>query len=81
LDQNNPAVSTGVARDQHRIVFGPFTIPWSGEAQGSGFVSYARIPGGARSSDDWELSMTDLTSFAGVDAADRRFVYRTSRVD
>jgi hypothetical protein len=89
FDPSDPAVQTGdalrqqptPAGPQKRMAFGPFDVPWSGARPGFGFVYYPRYPGAQRSPDDWELSVTDLTSFAGLDATDPRFVYKTSPVD
>jgi hypothetical protein len=81
LASGNAAVSTGLARQQSAVAFGPFHISWSGHDAGSGFVFYPRFPGAGRSSDDWELCVTDLTSFERLDAADSRFAYKTSPVD
>jgi hypothetical protein len=81
LDPADARVSQGSAADRSRIAFGPFRIPWSAAGAGNGFVYYPRSPGAARSSLDWEMCLTDLTSFARLDAADPRFVYRTSPVD
>lgn len=76
LDPNNVAVKMGSAQNQSRIVFGPFSIPWSGGGSNSGFLYYARSPGGGGFSDDYEVAMTNLKSFDGLDAADSQFAYR-----
>jgi hypothetical protein len=76
LDPKNAAVKTGSAQDQSRLVFGPFSIPWSAGAKNAGFVYYARSPGGGGFSDDYELAITNLKSFDGLDAADSQFTYR-----
>jgi hypothetical protein len=89
LDPSDPAVQTGDAQlgqptasgPRNGIAFGPFDVPWSGARPGFGFVYYPRYPGAQRSPDDWELAVTDLTSFAGLDAADPQFGYKTSPVD
>ena len=76
LDPKNAAVKTGVAQDQRRIVFGPFSVPWSAGGKNAGFVYYARSPGGGGFSDDYELAITNLKSLDGLDAADSQFTYR-----
>jgi hypothetical protein len=75
LDPKNVAAKAGSAQDQSRIVFGPFSVPWSAGAKNAGFVYYARSPGGGGFSDDYELAITNLKSFDGLDAADSRFTY------
>ncbi len=81
LDPTDAAVSQGMARAQNRVTFGPFSIPWSAHIRRSGFLYYPRFPGSGHSSSDWQLCITDLTSFAGIDAGNLRFVHRTSPVD
>ena len=76
LDPKNAAVKTGSAQDQSRIVFGPFSVPWSSGGKNAGFVYYARSPGGGGFSDDYELAITNLKSLDGLDAADPQFTYR-----
>jgi hypothetical protein len=76
LDPKNAAVKAGSAQDQSRIVFGPFSVPWSGGRKNAGFVYYARSPGAGGFSDDYELAITNLKSFDGLDAADLQFTYR-----
>jgi hypothetical protein len=76
LDPKNAAVTTGSAQDQSRIVFGPFSVPWSSGGRNAGFVYYARSPGGGGFSDDYELAITNLKSLDGLDAADSQFTYR-----
>jgi len=82
LDPTNASASQGSAKEQGRVTFGPFSIPWSGGATGNGFLYYPRFPGSGRSSDDWELCITELSSFTKIDdAANPRFVYKTSPAD
>jgi hypothetical protein len=76
LDPRSPAVKTGSANDKSRIEFGPFSVQWSNAGSKAGFMYYARFPGGGGFSDDYELALTDLKSFDGVDAADPRYKYR-----
>jgi hypothetical protein len=81
FDLTQHSVSQGIVKDQGQVSFGPFRVPWSGSGAGKGFLYYPRVPGSGRSSDDFELCLTDLASFSGVDAADPRFIYQTSPVD
>jgi hypothetical protein len=81
LDPAHPSVSQGSATNQNRVTFGPFTISWSGHEAGKGFLYYPRFAGSVRTSDDWELCLTQLSSFSNIDAADPQFVYKTSPVD
>ena len=74
-------VAEGSSKAQHRVSFGPFRIPWSGNRPERGYVYYPRFTGSGRSSEDWELCLTELTSFAGIDAAHPQFVYKSSPVD
>lgn len=60
---------TGSAQDRSRIVCGPFSVAWSAGGKNAGFVDHARFPGGGGSSDDYELAITNLKSFDGLDAA------------
>ncbi len=80
MDHTQTAVSAGSAHGQ-RVSFGPFSVSWSQHDRGSGYVYYPRFPGARRSSDDWQLCVTTLTSFDGIDASDPRFVYKSSPVD
>jgi hypothetical protein len=66
LDPKNAAVKTGSAQDQSRIVFRPFSVPWSAGGKNAGFVYYAQFPGGGVFSDDYELAITNLKSLDGL---------------
>jgi hypothetical protein len=81
LDPSLPSVTTGSAKDKNGIAFGPLRVSWSGGEPGRGYVYYPRFAGSSRSSEDWELSITELTSFERVDAADPHFVYKSSPGD
>ncbi|MHB1001572.1 MAG: hypothetical protein ACYC27_20215 [Armatimonadota bacterium] len=63
------------------IKFGAFTIGWSGNMKGKGFIYYKHENGGRVSPDDIRICVTGETDIEKIDAADGRWLYRASTTD
>ena len=58
-----------------KIQFGPFDFQWSMAAKGSGWIYYGKLHKAEIRNTDQRLCVTDLESFKGIDASDRKWIY------
>jgi hypothetical protein len=65
------------------ITFGPFSIPWSGNGPGWGFVyfDYNPVPRDRSAPDVLRICSTDVKSLNLIDARDARWLYKSHRDD
>ena len=80
LDTNSTTVSSGRGTTP-KIAFGSFNLSWSAHSTGSGWLYYKHSAGDSVTSNDLHLCITDLSSIAGVDAADVEWEYKATPVD
>jgi hypothetical protein len=82
FDPKDPAVSSGKVRGARDIRFGPFVTEWSTAGPSNGYVYYPerrtfllgryviRTPG------SYSMAVTDQHSIEGLDASDKKWVFR-----
>ena len=65
------------------ITFGPFSIPWSGNGAGWGFVyfDYNPVPADRSAPDVLRICSTDIKSLNLIDARDAHWLYKSHRGD
>jgi hypothetical protein len=65
------------------ITFGPFTVPWSGNGPGWGFIyfDYNPVPADRSAPDVLRICSTDIKSLNLIDARDVRWTYKSHRED
>ena len=65
------------------ITFGPFTVPWSGNGLGWGFIyfDYNPDPPDRSGPDVLRICSTDIKSLNLIDARDARWTYKSHRED
>jgi hypothetical protein len=80
LDTNSTTISSGHGTTP-KITFGSFTLSWSAHTTGSGWLYYKHSAGALVTSNDFHMCITDLSSVAGVDAADVKWEYKATPVD
>ena len=72
----DPAVSTGTVSNASRISFATFSLEWSGNTTGKGWVYFSAGPAEFRKTADFVMCVTTETYVATIDAANRRWNYR-----
>lgn len=82
LDANDPNVHSGQDTSNQASIpemrFGPFVVPWSVAADGSGYIYYSRLAHDPAQAGELEIAITSLASPDGVDAAEQRWLYRAA---
>lgn len=78
LDAKDGNVLSGEERDQRRLEFGPFTVSWSGSAEGVGYIYYDNFAHEPANRNTTYLSVTSEKSLTGIDAADSKWTFKHS---
>ena len=72
----DPAVSTGTVSNTKNISFATFSLDWSMNADGKGWVYFSVSPTEFDKAGDFGMCVTKETDIAKIDALDRRWKYR-----
>lgn len=72
----DPAVSTGYVSNASQVAFATFTVDWSINANGKGWVYFSRNPAEFGMAADYLMCVTTETNLAVVDAGDPSWDYR-----
>ena len=63
------------------IEFGPFSIAWSGQTDGSGFIYYHKAPGFRIDKDDLRICVTEESDMHSVDACESKWIFKAAPGD
>lgn len=61
--------------------FGPFSLGWSGNEDGQGYIYYSHFEGESVSPNDERICVTNETDIEKIDATDPKWVYKGSPTD
>jgi len=87
LDAGPPWVKSGAggfdakSNPGTELVFGPFTVRWSANMDGWGWIYYAVAPGKPVPAGAALICVTELKDIAGLDASDPRWRYKGAPID
>lgn len=73
----DPAVTTGIVSNATKISFATFSIDWSINTDGIGWVYFSALPTQLGKPTDYAMCVTTETNLSVVDANDRRWKYRS----
>jgi len=72
---------SGHVEGAKQVRFGPFSVPWSGHSDGSGYLYYDRFPGSQVTSGGVRICPTHELNLATVNAYDPHWVFKGSPSD
>ena len=74
---SDPAVLSGHVTNATKIAFQSFSIGWSINGDGKGWVYFSKLPTQMGRNADYEMCITTATNLAGLNPADRKWHYQT----
>ena len=74
--KSNPLVSSGSQVDQTSIRFSVFSIDWSINETGKGWVYFSKIPTDLKAPARFEMCVTSETDITKIDANDPKWKFR-----
>jgi len=80
FEKKTTAIKAGKGRGA-QINFGPFSIAWSANTKGSGWIYYARQDGDPQKLEDLYICVTDKKSLEGINASANTWIYKSARFD
>ncbi len=73
----DPAVMTGTVTNASQIAFATFSVEWSINGNGRGWVYFSAGPTDLQKKTDYAMCVTTETNLASLDAKDRHWDYRS----
>ncbi|MCP5537211.1 MAG: hypothetical protein H7A51_13405 [Akkermansiaceae bacterium] len=71
-----PAVTSSIVKDASKVEFSVYSIEWSANNPGVGWIYYSLFPADKKLKPAYEICVTDETNIAGIDANDPKWVFR-----
>lgn len=76
LSDDDPAVTTGFVSNATAVSFMSFSVDWSYNTRGKGWVYFSALPTDLKSKTDYEMCVTTETNISTIDGFHRRWKYR-----
>jgi len=78
LAPSDPAVLSGHETNATQVAFQTFSIGWSINENGKGWIYFSKLPTELKKDADYEMCVTTATNLAGIDARSSKWQYQGS---